>query len=243
MKHLLYVSEISQPTRGPMVPKGLLDIYRIAKTNNKAYDIGGVLAYRAGHYLQVIEGNDTIVNLLYRKILRDTRHQNVALVIENECKSRVFSGWRFESALDLSRNAEFRAFMDTYRSELTMLPHAEKEMISVFYEPFWETYFEAPAFENTTLKLIQWPKLVRIGQSPEIVNFCTSLLQKPHAYEELIESKKFGHNFDLNQALLEFKDQGTLEILKNNSPSSKIAPTIIADGFLQKMRSFLSAHN
>ncbi len=240
MKHLLYVSEINSSLVGPQVPNGLFDIFQQAKKFNQSNKISGVLAYSAGHYLQVIEGSDFMVDALFEKIDKDGRHKNVTVIIEKHCRSRKFHNWRFESGLDLSRNLEFRSFMDAYHAELASQSHEDKEVISMFYKPFWESHFEAPRFENTELSLVKWPKLNRIGQTPEIVNFCANLLNGPMSYLDLIESDKFGHNFDLNYVLLEFKLQGVLKVERSNTQSNRTPTVLVANSFLQKMKSFLS---
>ena len=50
-----------------MSSEELAEILRIARENNAAHDISGMLVYHGGSFLQVLEGPEGAVNSLYRE--------------------------------------------------------------------------------------------------------------------------------------------------------------------------------
>ena len=53
----------------------------------------GVLIWTPRYFAQVIEGNRAAVQLLYDRILRDTRHEKVELVDARDVPDRAFADW------------------------------------------------------------------------------------------------------------------------------------------------------
>jgi hypothetical protein len=64
-----------------------------AQAHNAAQGITGVLCQGQGFFIQVIEGERTHVNALYRRICADTRHQDVELLLFEEIQVRRFAQW------------------------------------------------------------------------------------------------------------------------------------------------------
>ncbi len=61
--------------------------------NNKRRAITGILLYRAGNFMQVIEGDKTVVRELYTKIEADPRHQDVVQLLDEPIVERAFPNW------------------------------------------------------------------------------------------------------------------------------------------------------
>ena len=70
-------------------------ILRQSKANNPSEGITGVLCmcFDARVFIQVLEGGRSAVNQLYRRILADTRHTDVELLVYEEIGERRFAGW------------------------------------------------------------------------------------------------------------------------------------------------------
>jgi hypothetical protein len=86
---LLYVSRAVGPQTTTMTTTILVQ----AQANNAAQGITGVLCQGQGFFFQVIEGERSRVNALYRRISADTRHQDVDLLLYEEINERRFGQW------------------------------------------------------------------------------------------------------------------------------------------------------
>lgn len=86
---MLYVS---RPV-GPQTTTVTASILATAQAHNRAHDICGVLCQGQGLYLQVLEGERSAVNRLYRRIVVDRRHEDVELLLLEEITQRRFADW------------------------------------------------------------------------------------------------------------------------------------------------------
>lgn len=86
---LLYVSRAV----GPQTTTVTSSILQQAQTHNQTQGITGVLCQGQGFYFQVIEGERSRVNALYRRISADARHQDVELLHYEEIQERRFGQW------------------------------------------------------------------------------------------------------------------------------------------------------
>jgi hypothetical protein len=71
----------------------LLDILKVSRDHNKALDITGLLLYKGGNFMQVLEGPDEVVNSLYEKIKLDPRHKDVTVISSEQISARQFPAW------------------------------------------------------------------------------------------------------------------------------------------------------
>lgn len=86
---LFYISKA-----GPTIDQNEIDsILAKARSFNSSQNIGGILLYRAGIFLQLLEGEPAPVNALYEKISKDKRHSNVIKMFEVEGNPRIFNDW------------------------------------------------------------------------------------------------------------------------------------------------------
>ncbi len=86
---VLYVSRSAGPQTGT-VTAGILSA---AQAHNKAHGVSGVLCQGQGLYLQVLEGERSVVNRLYAHILQDRRHQDVQMLSFEEIGQRRYRDW------------------------------------------------------------------------------------------------------------------------------------------------------
>ena len=68
-------------------------IAAVAKKNNTALGVTGMLVECAGEFLQILEGEAAVVQQLYDKIERDPRHINVSVIEVEEEADRQFGPW------------------------------------------------------------------------------------------------------------------------------------------------------
>ena len=71
----------------------LVTILRQSKANNPTTGVTGVLCYSGGIFLQVLEGGRSAVNRLYNRIVADSRHTEVELLLYEEIGERRFASW------------------------------------------------------------------------------------------------------------------------------------------------------
>lgn len=90
--NLIALTYVSASTR-LMSNDELLDILRVSKENNATLNITGMLLYRDGYFIQVLEGEETAVIKLYEKIQQDERHNNVLEVSRENISARSFADW------------------------------------------------------------------------------------------------------------------------------------------------------
>ena len=65
-----------------------------ARQRNGRRGITGLLLYSAGHFIQLLEGDRTILTGIYGEIARDPRHTLISLLYFGPARSRLFSAWR-----------------------------------------------------------------------------------------------------------------------------------------------------
>jgi len=89
LTRLIYISRAV----GPQTTTITTQILETARAFNKAHDLTGVLCQGKGLYVQVLEGERSIVNELYRRIVADSRHAQAEIVYFGEIESRQFKEW------------------------------------------------------------------------------------------------------------------------------------------------------
>ena len=89
---LCYLVYISSSTR-LMEDADLAELLAQARENNARNNITGMLLYKDGGFIQVIEGEDEVVSSLHDKILKDSRHKSIITLLKGELESRQFSEW------------------------------------------------------------------------------------------------------------------------------------------------------
>lgn len=86
---LAYESQASVPLTEP----DLLDLLGRSRAKNARLGISGILLYRQGTFLQVLEGPRAEVDALYATISADSRHHAVDTVLVEDRRERRFPDW------------------------------------------------------------------------------------------------------------------------------------------------------
>jgi hypothetical protein len=114
----------------------LLDLLQSSRQNNDRQDITGMLLYRDGNFLQVLEGPAAAVDGLIDKIKRDPRHHGVILMSRRGVEDRQFSEWRM-------------AFRNMSKS------HMAEDGYSPFLEPYIEEEEETGEASQLVFRLLR----------------------------------------------------------------------------------------
>ena len=101
---------ISRSLLDGQIERGLTSIQATAARNNADVSVSGLLLYSGGHFLQILEGREGVVERLFQKISVDPRHTDVTRLICQRIDGRLFENWQMgllnldrESALDRQR--------------------------------------------------------------------------------------------------------------------------------------------
>ena len=96
---LLYVSRAV----GPQTTTVTDSILSGALLANRKRGITGALCQGQGLYLQVLEGERSVINHLYNRITQDRRHEDVQLLVLEEITQRRYADWAMAHVM-LSEN-------------------------------------------------------------------------------------------------------------------------------------------
>ena len=112
-----------------------------SRENNAELDISGMLLYRQGRFLQVLEGEDAPLRDKMAVIARDPRHTEVRTLLDEPIDHRFFGQWtmRYEhvSDDDASTIPGYRQSFDDLERDATesgTIP-AVRELIRWFQQP------------------------------------------------------------------------------------------------------------
>ena len=89
IRQLVYVSN----AKFGFSDKDMESILATSRRNNQAMDVTGLLVYADGVFIQVLEGAKETVGQLYDKITEDIRHDNIAVISDQNCDNRTFPQW------------------------------------------------------------------------------------------------------------------------------------------------------
>jgi nitrogen-specific signal transduction histidine kinase/CheY-like chemotaxis protein len=93
----------------------LIDILKVARLENGKTGVTGVLIYHNGYFLQMLEGDFSILNtLFYEHICKDTRHNNIATLFQEYKPKRDFPNWNmgFYSDVDATELNLLKGYMN-----------------------------------------------------------------------------------------------------------------------------------
>lgn len=90
MFRLIYVST----ARELMNKDTLVGILAKAREKNARLGITGMLLYKDGNFLQLLEGEESVVRELYDKIVLDAAHFDSLILMDDSVSDRMFADWR-----------------------------------------------------------------------------------------------------------------------------------------------------
>jgi len=89
IRQLVYIST----TREPLDDAVLAALLKRARTRNAAFGVTGVLLYSDQSVMQVLEGVETAVDVIYRIVSNSPLHSGVTVVQDRMLPQRDFGGW------------------------------------------------------------------------------------------------------------------------------------------------------
>lgn len=111
MIHLIYISSATKE----FSERDLITLLEQSRTRNKRQNVTGMLLYRNGTFLQVLEGEEKDVNEIYQSICFDERNAGNYLTETKAIKERNFPNWNmgFENLTNL-RPDELDGYLDIF---------------------------------------------------------------------------------------------------------------------------------
>ncbi len=89
MLSLVYVSSAARELSNDE----LVTLLHQSREKNARLDVTGMLLYKDGNFMQVLEGPDHAVRELFEAICSDGRHRGVIRLLEQPIEEREFPGW------------------------------------------------------------------------------------------------------------------------------------------------------
>ncbi|HEY8942427.1 MAG TPA: BLUF domain-containing protein [Cellvibrio sp.] len=71
----------------------IINIVEDSRINNEKNGLTGLLLFNSGNFMQLLEGEESVVDALYRKIEKDRRHTEVKLLLKEPITHRNFNNW------------------------------------------------------------------------------------------------------------------------------------------------------
>ena len=86
---VVYVSSATEP----LSQQALVDLLTVSRRNNQREGLSGLLLYRGGNFMQLLEGDEAQVWSTHARIMRDARHRGVITILQQSITSRLFDDW------------------------------------------------------------------------------------------------------------------------------------------------------
>ena len=117
----------------------------LARTNNARLEVTGMLVYHDGSFLQVIEGEPAVLDVLFERIGRDKRHHRVLPLLKREIEERHFAEWQmgFASLKNLPQNLPGYSDYLRLRGQPLEAGNAAARLLAAFRDGRFRSYVSA----------------------------------------------------------------------------------------------------
>ncbi|MNL33010.1 Blue light- and temperature-regulated antirepressor YcgF [compost metagenome] len=88
--HLVYISQAAED----ISYTDIREILSVSRKNNAQENITGLLIFRDGFFLQLLEGSESAVKNILGNIMMDDRNHSLRVLIEVEGGQRLFEDWQ-----------------------------------------------------------------------------------------------------------------------------------------------------
>lgn len=119
-----------------MTEQDLLDLLDEARVKNKQNHITGMLLYGRGCFFQVLEGEEAVLEDVYKKITRDKRNFGHFLLLKKQISERSFPDWTMGfknlNFADAETIVGYNNFMNIEQHEVQNHPELVTNMLYQF---------------------------------------------------------------------------------------------------------------
>ena len=89
---MIQTTYISTPTR-PMTSDDLMNILNNSRLNNACTGVSGMLLYTGSEFIQILEGEDKVIEDLLDTIKHDPRHRDFRIIEKKKITNREYAEW------------------------------------------------------------------------------------------------------------------------------------------------------
>lgn len=214
MKSIAYVSRAPISDRSIRMPTGLSDIISASRKHNPKSQITGIISYREGQYLQVLEGPYAEIEKLMAKIVADPRHKDIWVFLDAHVIKRSFHNWGVSVFDFVDQGTFFDAFIENNRAILNEFDEEQTKRIQPFIDIKKSDTVPENYYQNKNIRLLAWPDLNNVSQPQMVMDLCIKLTKKPYPFDALINSGEFGTSQQVTQTIREFEQLGILSIIE-----------------------------
>ena len=126
---------------------GIKEILKKAQKFNQEHFLSGILVYRKGKFVQLLEGDKHKVHSLYKKIKADKRHSKVEIILEVKSDERIYGIW----SMAFVDEHVFKGSTDSTH-ELFDMAISKKEYKSENVIPLHKKFLQESLFLNKIFK-------------------------------------------------------------------------------------------
>ena len=101
---------------------------------NFSLGVTGMLLYRHGDFMQLLEGEEEDVRRVFQRITRDGGHRNILVLLEEPCEECLFADWSMGfHAIDVAEMASVPGFSNFLQNPLRdeRLAHSPHECLNL----------------------------------------------------------------------------------------------------------------
>ena len=80
-----------------------------ARSSNKCNNVSGVLLYTGVHFVEILEGEERVLDEMWSRLQRDDRHVSLVRIGDEPCNERRFAEWKLAYADDQDVGAQVEA--------------------------------------------------------------------------------------------------------------------------------------
>ena len=144
-------------------PKDLAELLSRAREENARLKVTGVLLYRNGRFMQILEGPKTAVRRVFGTILTDSRHRDVQVISDDPIPRRRFPIWTmgYQSLADENYRQGAGAYnpADLHRVDPGLkLALARAKLLYDWLQDDWLTSMRMPSMPSHVIETISAAK-------------------------------------------------------------------------------------
>lgn len=137
LQQVIYVSRM---TKSADVAKTLENILQSARKNNAKLSVTGLLVHDNESFLQVLEGEEKILDTLYAVIERDKRHDQIKLLLRQDIEEKEFGEWSMASANITLNESLLEGLIDLKDFNIKNLDsQMAKSVLKKFFQGAWQS--------------------------------------------------------------------------------------------------------
>jgi hypothetical protein len=81
-------------------PARVGEIAAPARWNNKCNNVSGMLLYTGMHFVEILEGEESVLDEMWSRLQHDDRHVSLVRIGDEPCNERRFADWKMAYADD-----------------------------------------------------------------------------------------------------------------------------------------------